>query len=134
MPKFAIWVGSSRALRVIQVLDGVPISACVQSRGSREHSADIWCVVRPMSYACHTTMGKVYLHVISASFILIYSLPLVRRPKDVLMVVRIVLLNWPAIGSLPHNKNALAFNADVAQITRDYIHKGHAIYMLCTLL
>ena len=27
------------------------------------HSAEIWCVVRPLSYAFYTTMSAVYLHV-----------------------------------------------------------------------
>ena len=50
-------------MRVIQVMDGVPISARAQSRGSREHSAEIWSVVQPINYESYTAMRKAYLHV-----------------------------------------------------------------------
>ena len=61
--KFATWVESSPVMRVIQVMNGVPISACAQSWGSREHSAKIWCVVRPFNHESYTAMSKAYLHV-----------------------------------------------------------------------
>ena len=49
-------------MRVIQVMDGVPISARTQSRGSREHSAEIWSIVQPINYESYTAMRKAYLH------------------------------------------------------------------------
>ena len=60
--KFAMWVRDLPAMRVIQVMDGVPIHALTQctitgSRGSREHSAEIWCVVRPINYESYTAIS-----------------------------------------------------------------------------
>ena len=46
-------------MRVMQVTDGVPISTRAQSRGSREHSSKIWCVVLPIIYESNTAMSKV---------------------------------------------------------------------------
>ena len=87
--KFAIWVEISPAMRVIQAMDGVSISACAQFWGSRQHSAEIWCVPRPFNYESCTAMSKVYLMSASATahlFMLIYSPPPVHRPKGVLLV------------------------------------------------
>ena len=58
----AIWAENSPAMRPIQVMDGMPISACTQSRVSREHSAEIGCVVRPFNSESHRAMSQVYLH------------------------------------------------------------------------
>ena len=43
--KFPMWGEKLTAMHVIEVTDGVPISSRAQSQGSREHSAEIWCVV-----------------------------------------------------------------------------------------
>ena len=71
---------------------GVTISTRVQSQGSREHSIEVWCVVLPIKYESYTTMSKVYLFCMSASatahlLVHICSLPLVHRPKGVLLVI-----------------------------------------------
>ena len=50
-------------MRVIEAMDGVPLIARTQSRGSRENSSEIWFVVRPINYESYTAMSKVYLHV-----------------------------------------------------------------------
>ena len=36
-------------MHVIQVMDGVRMSALAQSWGSWEHSVEIWCAVRPIN-------------------------------------------------------------------------------------
>ena len=48
--KFAMWVERFTSYACYKVMDGVPISARVQSRGSQEHSAEMWCAVRPINY------------------------------------------------------------------------------------
>ena len=54
-------------MRVTQAMDRVPLSTRAQSRGSREHSSEILCVVRPIKYESYTAMNKVYLHVYKAT-------------------------------------------------------------------
>ena len=81
-------------MRVTQVMDAcslvtVPISARAQSRDSREHSAKMWRVVRPISYESYAALVNHICMFLSATadlFMLIHSLPLVHRPEGVLLV------------------------------------------------
>ena len=76
-------------MRAMQVIDGAPISARAQSRGSREHSAEIWCVDRPINYESSTVMSEVYLpypQVHMHIFLCLCILALVHRLKSVFLV------------------------------------------------
>ena len=55
--------GYSPATRVIQVMDGVPITALAQSRATREHSIVLWYAVQPIYYGSYTAISKVYMHI-----------------------------------------------------------------------
>ena len=75
--KFVCGRRDSSVKRVILVMDGAPISARAQSWGSREHSAEIWPIIRPISYGSYNTgMKKVHLHMSASAtaylFMLIY--------------------------------------------------------------
>ena len=66
-------------------MDVAPKSARDQSRGAREHFAEMWCVVRPINYEFRTAMSICMAAGVTARAH-IYSLPLVNRPRGVLLV------------------------------------------------
>ena len=68
-----MWVERFTSYACYKVIDGVPMSARAQSLGSREHSAEIWFVARPINYKSYTTLSKLYMHGCKCNWASLYA-------------------------------------------------------------